>query len=88
MIFATVWIVAAWAILPGGAYFGRCLLGAKRGPLIVAVTSAYVVLCGLAIWWLGEGWQGWAGAAGMLVPYALAVALILGLGRSRVPPAA
>ena len=66
MIQVGVAIVVVWGMLLGVAYVSRSAL---------AVIGCYLVISALALLILGAGWQGWAGAAGMLLPCAVAVAL-------------
>lgn len=74
MILAATAIVAVWIALFGTAYVAR---GLGRAAAVGAVTACYAAAAGLALHWLGWGMQGRLGAAGMLVPYAAAVALAI-----------
>ena len=77
----TLLIVAAivagvWAILLGTAYAVHVAkLGRKAS--LVTVTACYLALAAGALLWLGPGARGWLGAAGMLAPFATAVAITI-----------
>lgn len=81
MTVGTLVIVAAivagvWAILLGTAYAVHVAkLG--RAASLVAVTTCYLALAVCALLWLGPGTRGWLGAAGMLAPFATAVAVTI-----------
>ncbi len=81
MTVGTLVIVAAivagvWAILLGTAYAVHVAkLG--RAASLVAVTACYLALAVCALLWLGPGTRGWLGAAGMLAPFATAVAVTI-----------
>ena len=59
-------IVVVWGALLGVAYLSRSA---------IAVVGCYLVLCALALFILGAGWQGWTGAVGMLPPCVVAAML-------------
>ncbi len=69
-------IAGVWGTLLGTAY-GVRVAGFSRGASLAAVTGCYLVLAAGALLWLGPGTRGWLGAAGMLAPYAMAVALVV-----------
>ena len=80
MIVATIVIVVVWTALFGTACAARRL---GRVAAVGAVTACYVAAASLALHWLGWGAQGMLGAAGMLVPYAAAVAIAIVRRRDR-----
>ena len=67
-------IAGVWAALLGTAY-GVRVAGWSQGASLAAATGCYLVLAAGALLWLGPGTRGWLGAAGVLAPYAMAVAL-------------
>lgn len=67
-------IVSVWAALLGTAY-GVRVAGWSRNASLAAVTACYLVLTVGALLWLGLTTRGWLGVAGMLAPYAMAMAL-------------
>ena len=76
MVFAIASIAIVWAALLGTAYLARVAGGLSRRNSALAVSFCYVGLAVTALSWLGHGWSGIAGAFGMLVPYATALALV------------
>ena len=78
-------IVAVWALLLGTAYVARVTAGRGVGTSLAAVTICYFALAMLALLWLGTGSRGWLSAAGMLAPYATALALSVSARGRRSP---
>ncbi len=76
-MFVSLSIVVVWGVLLGAAYGCRVMGRLSRGVSISAVTGCYLVLSGLALAWLGPTWRGGAGVFGMLLPYAVAIGIIL-----------
>jgi hypothetical protein len=68
-------IVLIWVVLVGTAVCGRKSVFPLRA-LGLVVTLIYAALAIACVFVLGSGWMGWVGAAGMLFPYAVAMACI------------
>ena len=66
-------VVGAWTVLLGAAYLARTTLGMTGRSSAAIVLVCYVCLALAAVIVLGPGWQGCAGAAGMLLPCAVAL---------------
>ena len=85
MIFAAAAIAVAWSALLGAAYLTRFRLRLGRGSSLTVLAAIYAALGGTAFRILGGAWQGWAGMAGMLVPFAVACLLVGRSYRGRTP---
>ena len=68
-------VVGAWSVLLGAAAACR-RMGLGRARSAAIVLACYAGLAAAAVLILGRGWQGIAGAGGMLLPCAVAVALV------------
>ena len=70
-------IVIVWSVLFGGAYLARVIARVSQRSSIAIITGLYLALCAVALSWLGLDWRGFASIAGMLVPYAISIGVIL-----------
>ena len=70
-------IVVVWGVLLGAAYLCRVTGRLRRWPSIAVLTGCYLGLAAAAVFWLGWTWRGGAGATGMLLPYTVAVGVVL-----------
>ena len=70
-------IAAVWGTLLGVAYLCRVRARLDRHSAMAIVTACYLGLSALTLLWLGWTWQGGAGVAGMLLPYAVASGCVL-----------
>ena len=70
-------IFAVWASLLGAAYGARIRLRLDRTRSIAVVAGVDAVIAASAVLWLGRGQAGILGAFGTLLPFSVAVALIL-----------
>ena len=77
MLGAMAAVAAVWAILVGAAYFARAVLGLRRGASLLLLVGCYVALAGVALAVIGWSGQGLLGAGGMLLPLAVACALVV-----------
>ena len=69
-------IAAAWAILLGAAYLACAVLRLGRSGSVVVVATAYSICAAAALAWLGLGPAGVLGATGLLLPCAVALAVV------------
>ena len=69
-------IVGAWALLLGTAVLARFQLRLRSSEAGALVLGAYASLAAASILVLGRGWQGFAGAGGMLLPVAIALLIV------------
>ena len=76
MIAAAAAIAFAWLVLLSTAYVVRYRMGARVGSSAAAIGACYLALVLGALLFLGPNRQGVLGAAGMLVPTAVAGALV------------
>ena len=70
-------IGVVWGVLLGAAYLCRVTARLRRWPSIAILSGCYLGLAAAALLGLGWTWQGGAGVTGMLLPYAVAVGMIL-----------
>ncbi len=82
MLFAGAIVVVVWTVLLGTAYLARGVLGLRRSSSLALLAGCYLALAGLALAAIGWSGRGLLGAAGMLVPLAMASALVLLTARS------
>ncbi|WP_428486026.1 hypothetical protein [Rhodopila sp.] len=77
MAFVTIAIVVVWSVLFGAAYFSRVVGRLSRQSCITIVTGCYLVLSALALSWFGLTRTGLLGITGMLLPYAVGIAIVM-----------
>jgi hypothetical protein len=78
-------IATVWGALVGSAYLLRRTAALGRTQSALVITALFATFAALALAWLGLNPAGYAGVFGMLLPYAVSMALALGVFGRRGP---